>query len=234
MKAKRLLPVPALVFLLGTLVSAYAGDSASFVNLGFSSSGDFYMFAQYGVKSGVLAPWAELYVVDVARNDFVRGGRLSYTHQKPISAGQDGSGALYSLVARNAALAGQYGIIFPEQGQPLYIALDGDPAYAGETISFRDFVSGISYRAALVETIYGSGRDIRSSFYINLECDDGESGIKKYTIGTPNLRRPLVMSYRIKKALIAPPGNSIIFVIEMKCRAQNGHDIRYMVEAMRL
>jgi predicted secreted protein len=221
-----------LIFLPG-MNAVHADDSASFVDLGFSSNGGFYMFAQYGVKSGALTPWAELFVVDVMRNDFVRGGRLSYTHNRPISAGQDGSGALYSLVARNAALAEQYGVIFPDQGQPLYIALDGDPAYENKTINFRDFVSEISYQAVLVENVYGSGRDITSSFYINLECDDGEGGVKKYTIGTPNLRRSLVMSYRIKKVLIAPAGNSLIFVIEMKRRSDNGHDIRYMVEALR-
>jgi predicted secreted protein len=233
MKARRFFPAAALVFLLGAPV-AQAGDTASFVDLGFSSAGNYYMFAQYGVKSGALAPWAELFVVDVARNDFVRGGRLSYTHDRPISAGQDGSGALYSLVARNAALAGQYGVIFPDQGQPLYIALDGDPAYAGETITFRDFASGVSYRATLIETVNGSGRETTSSFYINLESDDGKGGAKKYTVGTPNLRRPLVLSYHIKKVLIAPSGNSLIFVIEMKRHAESGHDIRYMVEALRL
>ena len=236
MKIKRGFPVPALVFLLAIpgAPAVHAGDTASFVDLGFSSSGDFYMFAQYGVKSGVLIPWAELFVVDTARNDFVRGGRISYTHNRPISAGQDGSGALYSLVARNAALAGQYGVIFPDQGQPLYIALDGDPAYEGEPITFRDFVSGASYRAALTETIYGSGKDTTSSFFISLECTDSKGGVKKYTIGTPALRRPLVLSYRIKKALIAPSGNSLIFVIEMKRHAEDGNDIRYMVEALRL
>lgn len=233
MAFRRILPAAAGLLLL-TVSALYAGDTASFVDLGFSPDGGIYMFAQYGVKSGILRPWADLFIVDVARNNFVNGGRSSYTHDKPIAAGQDGSGALYRLIAENSALAGRYEVTYPNQGQPLYIALNGDPAYEGETIAFRDFVSGVSYRAALTETIDGSGEDLRSSFYISLERSGAEDGVKKYTVGTPALRRPLVLSYRIKKVLIAPSGNSLIFVIEMKRAAENGHDIRYMVEALRL
>ena len=103
--------------------------------------------------------------------------------------------------------------------------------YEGDTITFRDFISGASYRAALKETITGSGANLRSSFYIDLDIDDGTK--KTYKVGTSEIRRPLISSYRIKKALISPDGNSLIFVIEMKRNAENGHDIRYMVEALR-
>jgi predicted secreted protein len=114
----------------------------------------------------------------------------------------------------------------------LYIALDGDPAYEGETSVFRDFASGISYRATLIETIKGSGASVKSSFYIALESIDNTGKSKMYTVGTPKLERSSVFSYRIKKALVAPSGNSLIFVIEMKRRAEDGHDTRYMVETL--
>lgn len=211
-----------------------AGDTASFVDLGFSADGAMYMFAQYGVKSGVLKPWADLFIVDVARNDFVPGGRISFTRDKPIEAGQNGSAALYQIMTKNVGLIERYDVSYPNQGQPLYIALTGDPAYEGAEISFRDFVSGISYRAKLAEKIMGSGKDIRSSFYITLESIDSDGEAKTFTIGTPELERPSIFSYRIKQVLIAPSGNSLLFVIEMKRHADNGHDIRYMVEALRL
>jgi len=210
-----------------------AGDSASFVDLGFSADGSIYMFAQYGVSSVGLQPWADLFIVDVARNNFVPQGRISYTHDKPIDAGQDGSGALYRLITENAGLVERYKVLYPNQGQPLYIALNGDPSYEGKTITFRDFVSGISYRASLEEKINGSGKGVRSSFHITLESTDNDGEVKTFTIGTPRLERPSVFSYRIKKVLVAPSGNSLIFVIEMKRHAENGHDIRYMVEALR-
>ncbi|MDR2476614.1 MAG: DUF2259 domain-containing protein [Treponema sp.] len=211
----------------------YAGDSASFVDLGFSHDGNIYMFAQYGVKSGGLKPWADLFVVDISRNDFVSGGKVSYTHDSPIVAGQDGSGALYRIITRNAALVDQYGINFPNQGQPLYIALEGDPAYAGEAIEFRDFESGFSYQARLLETVSGSGAGLTSSFHIKLTRVSDAGQEKTYVIGTPDLKRPHISSYRIKKALIAPHSGSLVFVIEMKRQSEDGPDIRYMVEALR-
>jgi len=232
MKLRRFLPVLA-GFLLLNISALYAGDSASFVDLGFSPDGSIYMFAQYGVKSGVLVSWADLFIVDVKRNDFVRGGRISYTHDSPIAAGQDGSGALYRLIAQNAELAKRHGIMHPDQGQPLYVSMDGDPAFEGNTISFRDFVSGTSYRASLLETINGSDENLKSTFYINLECTDSEGDEKTYTVGSPEIKRPLIASYRIKRVLISPPGNSLIFVIEMKRQGENGPDIRYMAEALR-
>ena len=222
-----------LAALLAVSLPGWAGDSASFVDLGFSQDGSFYMFAQYGVKSGRLIPWADMFIVDVAKNNFVPGGRILYTHDRPIYAGQDGAGAMHRLIAENAGLAERYGITYPDQGQPLYISLDGDPAYNGETITFRDFVSGVSYQASLVETMSGSGENLRSSFYITLDCVEGDSPAKSFTVGTPDLRRPLISSYRIKKVLIAPCGDSMIFVIEMKRHAAGGPDIRYMVEALR-
>jgi predicted secreted protein len=211
----------------------WPGDSAFFVDLGFSQDGSHYMFGQYGVQADTLKPWADLFIVDVAKNNFVSGGRNSYTHDRPIDPGQDGAGALYRLIARNVSLAERYGVTYLSQGQPLYVSLEGDPAYSGETITFRDFVSGASYRANLVETISGSGSGLASRFYINLECTGGDGSHRSFRVGTPDFSRPLISSYRIKKALIAPSGNAIIFVIEMKRQSTGGHDIRYMVEALR-
>jgi predicted secreted protein len=212
----------------------WAGDAASFVDLGFSPDGRTYMFAQYGVQAKTLRPWADLFVVDVPGNNFVAGGRISYIHDSPVFAGQDGSGALYRIISRNAALAEQYGVSFLRQGQPLYIALDNDPPSSGESIEFRDFESGNSFRASLVPYTEGAGENLKSSFYINLENTSGNGAKKTYTVGTPQLKRPLIASYRIKKVMIAPQDGSVIFVIEMKKQTADGYDIRYMIEAARL
>jgi predicted secreted protein len=224
----------AVLALSGAVSVLWAGDAASFVDLGFSPDGKTYMFAQYGVQSKTLRPWADLFVVDVPRNNFVSGGRVSYVHDSAVLAGQDGSGALYRIIARNAALADQYGVNFLRQGQPLYIALDNDPPLSGESIEFRDFEAGNSFRASLVPFVEGSGENLTSSFYINLEYTSRSGEKKTYVVGTPQLKRPQIASYRIKKVMIAPRDGSIIFVIEMKKQADGGYDIRYMVEAARL
>jgi predicted secreted protein len=220
--------------MLASVISLWAGDAASFVDLGFSPDGKVYMFAQYGVQSKTLRPWADLFVVDVPRNNFVSGGRTSYVYDAPVVAGQDGSGALYKIIAREAGVARQYGVDFCRQGQPLYISLEDDNGSTGETIEFRDFESGNSFRAKLLPFPEGSGENLRSSFYIELEKISRNGERKTYTVGTPQLKRPLISSYRIKKVMIAPHDGSMIFVIEMKKQSDGGFDIRYMVEAARL
>jgi predicted secreted protein len=138
------------------------------------------------------------------------------------------------MIARHAALAESYGVNFLFQGQPLYISLEDPGSSSGETIEFRDFESGFSYRAALVPAVEGSGAAMKSSFYISLERTGKDGSRKSYTVGTPQVKRPLIASYRIRKVMIAPRDGSMIFVIEMKRQEGPDFDIRFMVEALRL
>jgi len=225
----------AVLFILFTCVSAlWAGDSAVFVDLGFSQDGRMYMFGQYGVNASTLRPWAEIYVVDVSRNAFVTNGRASITSNNPIRAGQDGSGVFHQLVSNNSSLVARNGIIFQNQGLPLYISRDENPPVYDERITFRDFLSGKSYAAQLVSTVNGSGQNAGSKFYIKLDAASSDGQVKKYTVGTPDYTRQGIVQYNFKRVVIDEKGGSIIFVIEMKQAAANGFNIRYMVEAVRL
>ena len=222
------------IIILACVSAVWAGDSAVFVDLGFSPDGRMYMFGQYGVLSPSLRPWAELFVVDMASNTFVPNGRFSFTQNSPIQAGQDGSGILYQLLANNMSIANRYNINFQNQGLPLYISRNENPPTHGETIEFRDFISGKSYVARLIPTITGQGQNTRSQFHINLEARSPNGQTRNYTVGTPNFIRQRIIAYNIKRVIIDSTGNSLIFVIEMKRISENGHDIRYMVEAVRL
>jgi len=218
-----------------TGVSAlWAGDNAVFVDLGFSPDGSTYMFGQHGVLSPSLRSWAEIIVVDVTRNAFVPNGRVSITQDTAIKAGQDGSGIFRSLVSANSILANRFNINFQNQGLPLYISRDENPPSYGERIDFRDFLAGKAYRVQLVPTITGSGKNVRSQFYINVESVSSNGSVRNYTVGTPGFVRQGVSQYNIKRVIIDSSGRSIIFVIEMKRVADNGFEIRYMVEALRL
>ena len=218
-----------------TGVSAlWAGDTATFVDLGFSPDGRTYMFGQYGVLSPSLRPWAEIFVVDVARNNFVPNGRASLTQNTPIRAGQDGSGVFHQLLSGNTSIVSRYSVDFQNQGLPLYISRNEIPPPHGERINFRDFLSGKSYTAQLVPTIHGSGQNVRSQFHINLDVTFPNGQVRNYTVGTPNFIRQGVAQYNFKNVIIDSTGNSIIFVIEMRRFAASGFDIRYMVEAVRL
>jgi len=212
-----------------------AGDTATFVDLGFSPDGKTYMFGQYGVQSETLKPWANLFIVDVVRNNFVSSGRSSFVNERPVVSGQDGSGALYRLIAQNAALAARYNIDYCFQGQPLFISLDTKPASPPRPIEFRDFESGAQYRASLVSQVEGSGVSLRSSFYIDLERTARDGSRKTYRVGTPQLKRQMISDYHIRKVMIAPRDGSMIFVIEMIVQdSRRNFDVRYMVEAVRL
>jgi predicted secreted protein len=225
----------AILIMFLTCVSAlWAGDSAVFVDLGFSPDGRTYMFGQHGVLSPSLRPWAELYIVDVATNRFVQNGRASFTQNTAIRAGQDGSGILHRLVSDNANLINRHNINFQNQGLPLYISREVNLPTHGERIEFRDFLSGNQYRAQLVPTIIGSGQNVSSRFQINLEVRSPNGQTRNYTVGTPNFVRQRIAQYNIKRVIIDSTGNSVIFVIEMRRVAENGFDIRYMVEAVRL
>jgi predicted secreted protein len=214
--------------------SLYAGDVASFVDLGFSENGAIYMFAQYGVDEHTLNPWSELYIVDVVKNDFVKGGRLSYKHDKPVALGQDGSAALLRIISHNTGLIQKYRSNFMHQGIPLFISLEDVRYSGGQTIDFRDFEKRAYYSASLNAIVYGGGSDIRSSFFIVLDGTDSNGVKKTYRVGNPDVKRAGVTTYSIKKAIVNPARTSMILVIEMTLLNGSGSDIRYMVEALRL
>jgi predicted secreted protein len=215
----------------------HAGDVAAFVDLGFSADGKVYMFAQYGVQSGTLRPWAELFAVDVARNEFISGGRQRYIHDSAVISGQDGAGALYLLISENTFPAKNYGINFLTHGHLLYVSLDnGVPPSPDTPIEFRDFVSGTNYKAVLVPQVTGSGSSLKSSFYIDFERVSKDGSRKSYVAGSPRVKRPLAAEYRICKIIFDPRQESVVFVIEQKIQneAGSGYDIRYMVETLSL
>jgi len=226
--------IGTLIILLTCVSALWAGDSAVFEDLGFSHDGRTYMFGQYGVLSPSLKPWAELYVIDVSSNTFVSNGRASITQNTPIQAGQDGKGVFRRLVSDNPSLSSRNGIQFSNQGLPLYISREENPSSRGDNINFRDFISERKFEARLVPTISGSGNNVRSQFYINLDVTSKNGQFKKYTVGTPNHVRQGISQYNIKRVLIDTNGSSVVFVIEMKRVTENGFDIRYMVEAVRL
>ena len=230
---KKAFYVLVLALFLG-LSGLWAGDTATFVDLGFSPDGKTYMFGQYGVQTGTLRPWADLFIVDVERNNFVSGGRMSFVNDRPVVSGQNGSGALFHLVAQSAALAARYNIDYCFQGQPLFIALDTKPNDPPRPIEFRDFEKGTRYRASLVSQSEGSGVSLRSSFYINLERTERDGSRQTYRVGSPQLMRPMVSSYHIHKVMIAPQDGSMIFVIQMIMPEGRHFNVRYMVEAVRL
>jgi predicted secreted protein len=217
----------ALVLFSGVL---YAGDVASFANLGFSADGRYFMFAQYGIQEESSFPYVDLFVVDVTANEFVDGGVIKKTYSKAAEPGFIGEGALYTIIGDSAALKGKYGVDHLETGRILYLLVDGEEPK--EDLDFRDFVSGIRYKVNLQQNVYGSNENVRSSFYIDLTVIAKNGTAKYYRVGLPNYQRRGIKSYRIKQVLLSPDGKSLVFLIEREEVDKSGSNIRYMVETV--
>jgi predicted secreted protein len=221
--AKRVTLIGAL-FLLAAL-AASAGDMAQFVNLGFSADSKYFMFGQYGVSEKTSAPYAETFVVDVAKNSFAARGVRKVAYTRAAEPGTNGLGALLTVLGDALPQTRQYRIDHLLSGRMLYILVDGVPA--NEVLEFRDFQTGRAYSVRLLQS--GS-----TSFHISASITEKGGTVREITAGDPAIQRPGVKSYQVKQIILAPDGNSLVFVIQREEQDTKGSNIRYMVETVRI
>jgi predicted secreted protein len=211
--------------------SAFAGDVASFVNLGFSDESGYFMFGFHGVDTETNKPFAEIYTVDVKANNFVAGGVAKESFAEGLQPGQDSSGALYTLLEKNGALAGKFRIRHLKQGRPLYILLNGDTVK--DTLEFRDFNTASEYSIRLIQNSIGAGAQVKAAFHISFSIRRA-GGTKDFVIGRPDFYREKVMDYRIRQVILSPDEKHLVFVIERDQYTSRGKAIRYMVETVKI
>jgi predicted secreted protein len=244
----------AILFLLALCVSAYAGDVASFVSLGFSPDGTRYAFGQYGVKDSEFTAYADIYCVDVAKNDFVPGGVFSakpaagtpspaeknapadeaIAGTSPATDGRMlslGRNAFTALGESSAVFLGKIGVDNALQGRALYVLADNEPSL--RTISFRDFETGSAYDVTLNVLSEGKGAKIRSSFYLVVSVSGSDGKSVRKTIGLPGFKRDGVSGYRVRRIISDDSGKSLVFIVEKDVYDAKGTSIRYMVETAR-
>lgn len=225
---KRIVLIVALLF---SAVFLFAGDIATFVDLGFSSDSQYFMFAQYGVDDSSL-PYAEIYTVNVETNRFVAGGVLQEEYAVEVNPGQEGFGALMTLMRKGDDIAHKYGIHHLKTGRLVYILLNGEDPQ--ETIQFRDFQTGNKYSVTLRQSAYGEGKNVSSSFFITVTLEKDSGKVSNHTVGLPDYRRKGVKGYVIRKILVSPRDDALIFVVEKSELGAHGNNIRYMVETLPL
>ncbi len=85
----------ALLFLAITATAAAAADNAERAAIGFSPDGRYFAFEQYGVQDGSGFPYAEIFVIDLDANQWVKGS--------PFRARIEDEAALVSSVRAKAA-----------------------------------------------------------------------------------------------------------------------------------
>lgn len=224
--SRRLALIGALILLAARAVPA--GDVAQFVNLGFSNDGKYFMFGQYGVAENNSAAWADTFIVDIRSNAFVSKGTQRFAGTRTVDPGSSGLGALLNALAVGLPRTKQLRIDHLSTGRLLYVLLDG--AQAPDTLEFRDFQTGRSYKVALAQTPSANGG---TSFSIAVTVTEKDGKARAFTAGDASFTRPGVKAYHIKQIVLSPDGGSLVFVVQKEEKDVSGSNIRYMVEAAR-
>ena len=216
----------------------FAGDSAVFVDEGFSSDGKVYVFGQYGTTDKSFQGWAELYAVDIEKNDYI-DGEIYRIKPSSVTKNKKGKDLYGDLVGKSYFDYKKYNLKHATADKVLYIR-ESEAKGATEEILFKDFVSSVSadqafYSVKLFPTVKGSGANAKSSFYIELVKKDSDGNVlASQKIGNPQIERKGVLSYKIERILCSTDGSSIVFNIEKTCEDKTGVNIRFMVEAAKL
>ncbi|WP_026244933.1 MULTISPECIES: DUF2259 domain-containing protein [Alkalispirochaeta] len=215
------------------VAAASAGDIARFANLGFSPDSRVFLFGQYGITHPEGHPFAEIYAVDVPGNVFLPQGVQRRTFSRTLSGGQDGSGALYTLLPLFQPLIGEHQIDHLAQGRIIYLFIDGedDPQ---PRISFRDFRTGTRYTLEIIQESRGRGAEGSAAFHLNLQAHHSDGTTLERQIGRPTLFRDGVNRYRVGRVIVSPDNSSLVVVVERITDIAGGRRIRYMVETLRL
>lgn len=216
-------------------ISLHAGDAATFVNLGFSSDSQYFMFGQHGVKAGSSESYAESFIIDVDKNRYAKGGKLIASWPVIPGLGADSVGALFNIVKDNSWLIKKYQIDHINTGKGIYFLAEGE--LPKSELEFRVFdkrspIETIS--CSLKQGRETSGTSESSWFYIDLTWKTKNSVEKSIKVGHPQIKRKNTMTYFIKNVILAPDSKSLVFIIAKEVKAEKGVDLRYMVETVSL
>lgn len=230
---KKIILTAILSFVCGCYI--FAGDVATFVDKGFSEDGKYYIFGQYGRTDKKYQGWAEIFQVDIQKNDYVEGGVF---RTKPTATTSDKSGleVFEALEAKSFYYFKNIKTKLSDAENILYIC--NDPQKEGtDKIEFKDFraediKNADTFSIQLVSTIIGSGKNVKSSFKILVERKDSTGKVlNSYVVGSPSIVRKGISNYKIEKIMCDSSQTKFIFVVEKIQEADDGISVRYMVEA---
>lgn len=218
--------------------ASFAGDSAVLVDNGFSADGNYYIFGQYGKIDKKFQGWAEIYTVDVLKNDYV-DNEVYRVKPSAVTFDKTGKEVYESLAGKNYLSIKKYNCAQNAPEQILYIREEEKKAGTDE-IEFKDFISSVSddqayYKVVLVPTVSGEGINVKSSFYIDIEKLDSKGAVlASQKIGNPGITRKGVKNYKIERIVCDKTGKKLVFIVEKTMEDKTGINIRYMIETARL
>lgn len=218
--------------------ASFAGDSAVLVDNGFSADGNYYIFGQYGKIDKKFQGWAEIYTVDVLKNDYV-DNEVYRVKPSAVTFDKTGKEVYESLAGKNYLSIKKYNCAQNSPEQILYIREEEKKAGTDE-IEFKDFISSVSddqayYKVVLVPTVSGEGINVKSSFYIDIEKLDSKGAVlASQKIGNPGITRKGVKNYKIERIVCDKTGKKLVFIVEKTMEDKTGINIRYMIETASL
>ena len=214
----------------------FAGDAAAFKDIGFSSDGKIYIFGQCGKTDVNFQPYAEIYTIDVEKNEYVPGG--VYKNLEPNSM-RSGSQVYDELLAKHFLDIKRYNCKAASADDVLYV-LENEKKKGVDEIEFKNYgddgeSNRLTYNVRLVPTFNGRGKDCRSSFYIDLNLRDNSGNtLRSYKVGSPDIKRKGVCGYKIVRIFRDAAKSGLVFVVEKTVEDSAGSSIRYMVETVKL
>lgn len=218
--------------------ASFAGDSAVLVDNGFSADGNYYIFGQYGKIDKKFQGWAEIYTVDVLKNDYV-DNEVYRVKPSAVTFDKTGKEVYESLAGKNYLSIKKYNCAQNSPEQILYIREEEKKAGTDE-IEFKDFISSVSndqayYKVVLVPAVSGEGINVKSSFYIDIEKLDSKGTVlASQKIGNPGITRKGVKNYKIERIVCDKTGKKLVFIVEKTMEDKTGINIRYMIETAML
>ena len=225
------------IIVLAASLCTFAGDAAAFVDVGISSDGKTYIFGEYGRTDNDFQGYAEIYTVDIAKNDFVSGG--VFKTEPSVATSSKSGKTVYDELLEKAGWAVRKYECKPALPENLLYIRD-ERVNDGTEIVFKDFEGSsteqsVFYHLKVNSCTEESGTSIRSSFSITLEKKN-EKGelISRNIVGNPSVKRKGVSSYKIDRVFSDKSGRNLVFIIEKQVKDKNGTSIRYMVETIRL
>ena len=218
-----------------TLAALCAGDVATFVDKGFSEDGKYYIFGQYGRTDKKYQGWAEIYQVDISKNDYVDGG-VFRTKPSAVTSDKNGIQVYEALEAKSYYYFKNIKTKKADADHVLYVCDDVNKT-SSDKIVFKDFrtedvENADSYSIQLVSTVINSGKNVKSSFYILVEKKDKDGKvIASKKVGSPDIVRKGISDYKIERIMCDESEQKFIFIVEKILEDETGISIRYMVEA---
>lgn len=217
---------------------AYAGEVAQYKIIGISDDERYMAFGEYGI-TGKDKLFANIFIIDVAKNSFVSNGMIQKVYDVKTYVDQDGINALLYTAVENQKLLKSYNINLLSSGKLVYTLLfctASECAEPPKNVAFTDFDTNIKYDVEMVQNSRtGKNNAPETAFSLNVAITrDGEQF--STVVGVPDYYRKNVKQYVLRSVYTTSTSGALIFIIEkhMTGESENDTSIYYMVETVTL